>query len=329
MTERQVAERLRAVAASPPELPDGSFQGRGVVICAGGPRMLACAWVCVCMLRRKLGCDLPIQLWHLGSEELPPEPASAFAELGVEAVDALEVRREHPARMLGGWELKPYALVHSPFREVLVLDADNVAVLDPAFLFETEQFAATGALFWPDTVQLTRDNGLWELCGVAYRSEPAWETGQAVVDKTRCWNALALTLEMNMNSDVVFRHSQGDKDTFHLAWLMLDQPYAMTPHPAKPIPAGLCQRDFAGRLVFQHRNAAKWTLGGSNPGTPGFRHEEECLAYLQELQARWTPRPSPAGSQAARPFAGAGAGCRDPSLLPHGRGHGHRYERIL
>jgi Mannosyltransferase putative len=293
VTERQVAERLRAVAASPPELPDGSFQGRGVVICAGGPRMLACAWVCVCMLRRKLGCDLPIQLWHLGSEELPPEPASAFAELGVEAVDALEVRREHPARMLGGWELKPYALVHSPFREVLVLDADNVAVLDPAFLFETEQFAATGALFWPDTVQLTRDNGLWELCGVAYQSEPAWETGQAVVDKTRCWNALALTLEMNMHSDVVFRHSQGDKDTFHLAWLMLDQPYAMTPHPAKPIPG----RPVPARL----RRAAR---------LPAPQRREVDPGRLEPAYARLPPR-----GGVPRVPAGA-AGALDPAPEP-------------
>ena len=52
-------------------------------------------------------------------------------------VNAQEVRKIHPVRTLNGWELKPFALLNSPFQEVLLLDADNVPVVDPAFLFET------------------------------------------------------------------------------------------------------------------------------------------------------------------------------------------------
>jgi len=56
----------------------------------------------------------------------------------------------YPARILNGRELKAFALLHSAFREVLLLDADNVPLVAPAFLFETKQFADTGAIFWPD-----------------------------------------------------------------------------------------------------------------------------------------------------------------------------------
>ena len=49
--------------------PSRCWQGRGIVICGGGLRYFPSAWVCINMLRR-LGCGLPIQLWHLGSAEV-------------------------------------------------------------------------------------------------------------------------------------------------------------------------------------------------------------------------------------------------------------------
>jgi hypothetical protein len=49
----------------------------------------------------------------------------------------------------------------------------------------------------------------------------------------------------------------------------------------------MCQHDFQGRLLFQHRNSAKWNLAGPNPRIPGFRFENECLACLANLRAQW------------------------------------------
>jgi hypothetical protein len=68
-------------------------------------------------------------------------------ELGAECVDGLKMREKHSARILKGWEMKPYAILHSPFREVLFLDADNVPVENPEFLFETAQFKEFGPFF--------------------------------------------------------------------------------------------------------------------------------------------------------------------------------------
>src|SRR5690606_11940164 len=84
---------------------------RGIVIAGGGAKYFPSAWVNVNLIRRS-GCRLPIQLWHLGDEECDPYTRRLLASLGVECVDARKVAREHPSRILNGWELKPYATLH-------------------------------------------------------------------------------------------------------------------------------------------------------------------------------------------------------------------------
>jgi hypothetical protein len=282
------AEQLRQVVAEEHPYPAGRFAGRGIVVCAGGARMLTCAWVAISVLRRVLDCGLPIQLWHIGSLELGELEAGLFGELDVEIVDALEVRRTWPARKFGGWELKPYALVHSRFEQAMLLDADNVAVTDPELLFELPEFERTGALFWPDVERLTAENPIWALCGVPFRSEPAWETGQLLVDKPRCWHALQIALHMNMHSEWFYPHTGGDKDTFHLAWILAGADWAMPDYPARLTASGIYQRGFDGRLLFQHRNGAKWRLRGKNQTADEFRHHSECLGFIAELRQRWS-----------------------------------------
>lgn len=264
--------------------PQGRYQGRGIVICGGGEKYLPCAWVCIRMLRR-LGCRLPIELWHLRETEGDRRLTSALSELGVRCVNAADVRRNHPVRYLGGWELKPYAVLHSGFEQVLYLDADNVPVRDPSPLFGAAAFVENGAVFWPDYGRLGPDASIWRVSGVPYRDEPAFESGQMLVDKRKCWRPLSLTVHMNEHSDFYYRHLHGDKDTFHLAWRMLDQPYGMVPYPIEPLYGTMCQHDFEGRRLFQHRNLPKWRLGGDNASVEGFQFEGECLGYLNELEA--------------------------------------------
>jgi Mannosyltransferase putative len=289
--ERRVATRLRELATREPPYPADRFDDqRGIVVCAGGARMFTCAWVALSVLRRTLGCRLPIEVWHLGRQELGAYEASLLAELEVDTVDALALRSRHPARVLGGWELKSYALANCRFREVLLLDADNVPVRDPSLLFEEQAYRETGALFWPDVTFLQASSDVWELCGLKPRNEPAWESGQVVVDKARCWWPLQLVRHMNDHSDLYYRYLHGDKDTFHLAWRMLARPYAMPTKRPRVLDYGLLQHDLDGEPLFQHRSQMKWILGGDNPVGPGFAHGAECLAALAELEHSWSGR---------------------------------------
>ena len=262
-----------------------------------------------------------------------------LAAHGAACVDALEVRRVHPARRLGGWELKCYALLHSRFAEVLLLDADNCPVRDPAFLFDTSQYGKTGAVFWPDFWRFKAEDALWVAAGLApWKTREAWqfESGQVLVDKARCWRALNVAMHLNEHSEWWYRLVHGDKDTFFLAWEKMSQRYAMTPHPVRPLDGVMLQHDFAGRLLFQHRNFAKWTLH-DNRRIPGFRLERECLIFLAELRGRWNELPpnvrryAPEGKSrieqdAARrlietrwEYRRVGYGERPLTLLPDGR----------
>jgi hypothetical protein len=289
-------------AAAEDDVPDHG-EGRGIVIAAGGARMFTCAWVAIRMLREQLGVTLPIEVWHLGAREMSPAMAALLADLGVEVVDALTLAEAKEARMLGGWELKPFAVRHCRFREVLLIDADNVAIEDPTPLFDSEPYRNSGAVFWPDIVSLGRDNGIWDICGVSYREMPSFESGQLLVDKARCSRALQLTWVLNNHSDFFYRLVYGDKDTFMMGWMRTATPFALVPHPARTLSGAVCQHDFEGRRIFQHRSLHKWLLRGANPRIEGFRHEDTCLGYLLDLHALWNGRvfapPAPKPSAAA------------------------------
>ncbi len=303
----ELKAQLAAAAVADPTFPDHRFAERGIVICAGGPRLFTCAWVAIGILRRHLGCTLPIEVWYLGAKEMGPPMRGLLEELGAQPVDALEVAKRHQVERLGGWELKPYALMHSRFREVLLLDADNVPVREPSFLFERPEFRETGALFWPDIVKLSSANGIWAISGLSYRDTWSLESGQMVLDKSRCWRALCLTHWINQHSDAFYDFLHGDKDTFLIAWLMVAQAYHLIQHRPKLLDSTFCQRGPDGTLLFQHRNTAKWILNGNNPRIEGFRLEDECHALLKELGTRWDGRvfdPPPRSEEARRLEAG-------------------------
>jgi hypothetical protein len=266
--------------------------GTGVLIAAGGLRYLTNAWVCVHMLRRK-GCRLPIQIWHLGPAEIPPPFPDLFAPLGVELCDAHAYPRPR-APTLTGWSLKTFALDRTAFRHVLLMDADNVPVRDPTFLFDTPEYRRHGAIFWPDDppapphrATLTAQHPIWTLCGLPYRGERSCESGQLCIDKGRCGRPLRLARWMNDHGDFWWRWLYGDKDTFQIAWRWLDVPYVVVPEGPRVLPGPVfVQLDFQGRPLFQHRHGDKWRLDGRNPAIPGFQDEDECRRALAELRRR-------------------------------------------
>lgn len=300
LDSRQAVSAQRAlleecVRTLPDAPPPGRFTDRGVVLCAGGDIYFPCAYVCLALLRRA-GCTLPVELWYRGRRELTDDAIALLAELGVTCVDARAVARREAYPRLDTWEIKALAIAHSRFAEVLYLDADNVPLRNPETLFGCEEYRRDGALFWPDRYDGMRGipwlrREAWTVCGVPFRREPELEAGQLLVDKSRCWPALALTLFLNGNSDYYYRFFYGDKDTFHLAWRRLGLSYAIVPHPPRDLGRsdGMLQHDLDGTPLFEHRCSDKWTLSRPNRSIDGFRAEAECRAVLDTLRERWQP----------------------------------------
>jgi hypothetical protein len=281
-----IAERLRALG----RFPADRFDGRGVVICAGGVQMFVNAYVLVRVLREVVRCALPIELWHLGPGELSPVMRRLLEPFGIELVDAYALSAANQRWIADGWQLKPYAVLNSRFREVLLLDADQVPVRDPAEIFQWPPYLETGALFWPDIVDLVAENPVWQMCGLTPRRCTSLESGQMLIDKSRQWKALHATLHLNEAADIFYQLVYGDKDTFLLGWLLTEAPHALVPHQPFTDSRCLTQRDFAGEPMFQHRTLAKWTYADPQIEVPHFVHETACRSFIADLRRVWNGR---------------------------------------
>jgi len=266
-----------------------ALTGRGVVICGGG-RYAASAWVTIKMLRH-LGCNLPVQVWYLGPAEMPAQLVGAFARLGAETVDAYELRKQFPHKRLNGWEVKAYCLLHCPWREVMLLDADNIPLQNIEKLFDDTEYQQFGALFWPDRGRWPPDAHIWTLSGLPYRDEAEFETGQMVIDRQRCWPAVVMSNLINEDSSFWYSHIHGDKDTFRLAWRSLNMTYGMIPHMGTAPWPFFYQKDRAGQLLFHH--GYKWDGKAANnqpfgADTPVIGYSDVCFSAIREFETALT-----------------------------------------
>ena len=169
------------------------------------------------------------------------------------------------------------ALLARPHRfdEVLLLDADNFAVRDPTYLFDTAEYSASGAIFWPDywrpgnnVFHVEPESLLWELTGVDFVDMFEQESGQLLVNRRRHAAALDMLMYYARPGNILYRYNlvYGDKDLFRLAWMRVGAPFHMIEHPAgwagQKRAMGFCgmtmvQHDPVGQVLFMHRNAFK------------------------------------------------------------------------
>jgi len=335
-------QALERRLAAPADYPQDRFEGRGIVICAGGQRYFTCAWVLISVLRKVHRCPLPIQIWHLGRAEMSEEMGTLLAEHGVEVVDAETVLARYPARVAGGWPLKPYAIMQSRFREVLYLDADTVPLVDPQAAFGWNEYRDTGLVLWPDVVDITAANPIWARLGLKSEERMSIDSGILVVDKAKAWNLLDLAVVMNEYCEEVYDLLYGDKDTFLISALLRNQPFGLIPHRPFQLEWDLVQRDPGGEPFVHHRTGSKWLLHQPNRALANSSLMPACEAALAQLRQRWSgivfhppERSSAAQAEEARLVAlrtfryqTGPDDVRDLELLPGGRiGKGAALER--
>jgi hypothetical protein len=289
----QMRDRAEAFLAGLPDYPVGRYRGRGVVIAGGGDRYFPGLYVTVRALRH-VGWTLPIQVWYLGrNDEMPADRQALLAPHQVEFVDADAVRQRHPARRLNGWELKVFATLHSPFEELLFLDADCYPCRNPDFLFGRADYRARGAVFWPDMASI--DHRLkWPAFGVADPHRPgSVESGQYVLDKRLSWRPLNLAWFYNDHSDYYYRYGYGDKHTFEVAWARCGRPFVMWQPQAVWADVAYLHPGPDRLPLFVHRCADKFRLDRHDYVTsqhhatahfyPHLPLESECWSWLAEL----------------------------------------------
>ena len=220
---------LSAILAGVGEYPQGSSSGRGIVVVGGGPKFTPAALVCVAFVRRT-GCTLPIEVWAPPHEPIPTAVEADFTALRNVTLRSLgdafpSIANDNMRER--NFLSKQLAMLASAFQEVLFLDADNLPLRDPSFLFEEPLYTDTGLLMWPDFWASQVKAGAWEALGIPpdMRPKGSHESGQVVLDKQRAWQPLLLAIFLNMRGDVFYPLlsdiGQGDKETLPLAWLGL------------------------------------------------------------------------------------------------------------
>jgi hypothetical protein len=208
--------------------PPPETDSTGCVIAAGGP-YLRPAWGAIHELRRQ-GWQHPIQIWHIGPKEIAAGHARKFKRFDVEFVDGQEVRKRYPMRTLSGWTLKGFAAMRSPFRHVLLLDADSFVQRNMAMLFKTKTYQKNGIILTPDIKKNRPNDNIFPLLGLKVpENYQEAESGQIMVDKVRNWKAVQLMNWMNSHAEFFYRWFLGDKETWPLSFLKLEQPFELTP----------------------------------------------------------------------------------------------------
>src|SRR5439155_15873054 len=72
-----------------------------------------------------------------------------------------------------------------------------------------------------------------------------------------------------------------------MAFRKLKQPLAMPPYPIHTLRGTMCQHDFKGNRIFQHRNLDKWDLFLRNKPVKDFWYEKECRVFVGQLRGLW------------------------------------------
>ncbi|KAI8812155.1 mannosyltransferase putative-domain-containing protein [Cladochytrium replicatum] len=279
-------------------LPDAALTKRGIVI-TFYPLHVAFLKGSIRLLR-KHGCWLPIEVIARNEELDLPE----FTEYVSELQDIFSVNSSSPDWLASGsseyghvtlrfaddpknylpiprgpepraaYHIKASAMINSRFEEILGLDVDMIALKNPEYLFDLEEYEDDGTIFFPDYWKTHTNNPVWRWMGVPCLDEWEQESGVMVIDRRRAWAALHFLWYVHRDHKIRdwHRFSLGDKDMFRFTWKATHTSHHFVQHWLVPggymVPddgspnARFCgiammQHDPRGRVLFAHINLLK------------------------------------------------------------------------
>ena len=238
-----------ADTASEPSWPGLAPRGAGIVMAADGsqPKYANAVFLGLHNIRR-LGSDLPAEVFHVGEAERFDVAALARMHgLGhVQVVDMLPRLhpsiREDASRRLRSFACKPFAALASSFDHILLADANALFFAKPDDLFSLYSYQSAGVQLFADYIRSFRILDPWLITTYLGRGERDLEayrkvTGDAeidssvvLIDRRRRHRYLHLVCALNWWRGMTWRHTWGDKDTWALAAVALgrrDRDYRM------------------------------------------------------------------------------------------------------
>lgn len=221
-----------------------TWNGRGIVMPAGGISILTNAYINIRYIKDFLGSKLPIEVWYLGQKEyykpIIEDLANRYND--IKFINTFDILEKFPFKNISGWPLKSYAMFHSSFEEIVYLDSDCFIQVKPEKIFEYEIYKEHEALFCSDIeVQnpkripyvnnmlgtwipqqkdwdYTKSNPIWDILGIEEQSGTEIESGLIVINKLKHMQSLLVSRFLNENNDITYNYLYGDKDTYRLAF---------------------------------------------------------------------------------------------------------------
>lgn len=224
----------------------GSYGGKGIVMSLGSKYVKLAVHAIKAF--RKLGCQLPFQIFYNGQEDLDQKSIDYLKTLKDVIVSDINDYFDVIQLNIHGWDLKPFAMLASSFAEVLLIDADAVFVQNPLVLFEDPGYLETGTLFFHDrtmggytneNITFWMDTFLPQPLSEKLRSSRLYtrvtnyeqESGVVLINKKERFMGMLATCRMNCpeEKNVLHRYTHGDKESFYLGMEMAQEPYYFVP----------------------------------------------------------------------------------------------------
>ncbi|GAA5870381.1 hypothetical protein JCM16303_001981 [Sporobolomyces ruberrimus] len=225
---------------------------KGIIIPCGNDQFIYAVHL-VATLKHVHRTKLPIHVVYAGADDLVPEKRAALRSIhpDVETVDILNFFDEDLVGIHGGgWAIKVFAILASPFQEVIIADADAIFMQDPSNMYHDPGYNRTGTLFFRDREIFPGEGQVHEWWhSVMKGREPSpmmaksrWWTEQAsreemesgviVFDKRRREVSLGLVFAGYLNTrgvrePVTYANTYGDKESFWMAFELAGIPYHM------------------------------------------------------------------------------------------------------
>jgi hypothetical protein len=149
------------------DYPTGIFEGKGIVMIGGGSFM-GTALTAIRALR-ETGSTLPLQLMLTTNEEYDKDVCEILLpKLNAKCLVMEEIvgSETFKSMNLQKYELKVLGLFLSTFEEVLLLDADNLAVKNPDYILDSQPYKEFGYIIWPDFWRQTISPKFYDIAGV-------------------------------------------------------------------------------------------------------------------------------------------------------------------
>jgi hypothetical protein len=223
------------------DIPSRASSPRGIVMCAGD-QYFPMAVHAIRSLRL-INCSLPIEIFHLGHRDLSVKNVKYLQQFPDVNVIDIEKIVDNKILDLKGWDIKPFAMLMSSFKEVLLMDADVIFVAKPEMLFQAAPYVETGALFFTDRITAPSpiQHRAWLeriipephseslRTSVMYtgRSNYQQEAGVVLIDKTRHLFGLLAVCRLNTKPErtEIQAYTHGEKESYWIGFELIQESY--------------------------------------------------------------------------------------------------------